>query len=276
MRAPDDAPPAIKAALAVSDEEKQAYPLREGAFYGNIFATTPLNPAVSGFTGPSEGAVVNTPTFKACAGPGSNIPGVTRRFCSSQGAWGPIDVTGICTNVCDGIGDADYGAMRGCHAGATTYNEVITVYLKKPIAVCGNAVCEDTGEPTSPETSTTCPSDCHPGSWGKKLPDFGSSSAVAPDGSIVVAAVVYGDIDLGGGVLKFPGPYRDVVVAKYNPDGSYAWGKRIPASLVVGGTALNVLADGSIVVGAARGFSLTDTVWLAKLTPNRWRGHRWE
>ena len=81
------------------------------------------------------------------------------------------------------------------------------MYLKQPIAVCGNAVCEDDGKPTSPETAESCPSDCHAGTWARNYDPSLSSrirrrgrrstirsptsriirlAALAPDGTMVV------------------------------------------------------------------------------------------
>jgi hypothetical protein len=248
MRAPADAPQAIKDALAVSDLERNGdasnvpYNLREGAYYGNIFAMAPLNPPPSPtYSGPVLGPIVSAPSFNACAGPGSNIPEITKRFCSSQGDQVIINVAGTClatttaAGVCAGE-DTDptsptYGAIQDCGG----YSQVITVYLKQPIAVCGNAVCE-TGE-----TTTSCPSDCLPG-WAK---DFDASdgigggavnvlssniqnprmSAVTPDNGVVVLGRTFGDVDLGGGALPVSGGFG--LLAKYTADGSYAWGLRL-------------------------------------------------
>ena len=94
MRAPDDAPTAIKTALMTAPDERSTYGLREGAYYGNLFETTPGTLDGSGQfdatttpqpDGTSASVVVATPSFNACAGPGSNEPEVTARFCSSQG-----------------------------------------------------------------------------------------------------------------------------------------------------------------------------------------------
>ncbi len=77
MRAPADAPQAIKNALAVSDVERNGsdagdasaapFSLREGAYYGNIFETAPLpsTPPDAGYTGPPTGSVVEVPAFYA-------------------------------------------------------------------------------------------------------------------------------------------------------------------------------------------------------------------
>ena len=272
MRAPDDAPQAIKDALAVSDVERngdethRAYSLREGAYYGNLFATTPGSLDSSGTFQPSTdgttaSVIVESPTFFACAGPGSNIPEITERFCSSQGDQVVIRVPGMClANATEGgtcAGEdtdptsATFGAIHDCFTStdptqqsvAGGYKEVITVYLQQPIAVCGNAVC-DTGEDAS-----SCPSDCHAGTWAKTFPNgfrktsgvtlaaplggtwnasSGSMtlalSAVAPDDTVVMAGGAYNDLDLGGGTLAVSQGVG--VVAKFLPDGQYAWGVR--------------------------------------------------
>jgi hypothetical protein len=298
MRAPANAPQAIKDALAVTDVERNgidgagtgAYSLREGAYYGNIFATTPVDLSGNVITTPpattATYTVANTPTFRACAGPGSNIPEITKRFCSSQGDQVVIGVPGVClTNPGGELGtcsaeDQDpnsptFGAVQDCYTEATTkdaagnaqnngthYAEVITVYLQEPIAVCGNAVCE----PPS-ETATSCPSDCHPATWGKDLPFLGGSfdqnasnygfvsselSAVSPlDDTIVVAGTINsslysGGISLGGGT--FQANQGMAVVAKYKPDdGSYVWSEQFGGSTaIVAGVA--VAPDGNVIV----------------------------
>jgi len=277
MRAPDSAPQQIKDALSTSFPEvtpcAQAgldasdpscgYTLREGAYYGNIFATTPAlcdstgcspaAPPASG-DGPATGPIAQTPSYYACAGPGSNIPEITKRFCSSQGDQVVIHVPGVClTNAageqgtCDGQDSDANGAIRDCHTAVGTtadpdggvqhngthYGEVISVYLKEPLAVCGNAVCEvGEDDPNKPMCSTNasvspcyCPSDCHPGTWAKSFSAFDFTGtlfspsiptttldyplprvmlAVAPDNSIVSVA-------------------GDGTVARYAPDGSQLW-----------------------------------------------------
>src|SRR4029077_16738273 len=101
MSVPDSAPQAVKNAFHQGPNgptERQPCPLgdeadptcgyatREGAYYGNIFGTPPVDasgqptappppvPPATGFTGPPTGLVANTPQFFACAGPDSNIP----------------------------------------------------------------------------------------------------------------------------------------------------------------------------------------------------------
>ncbi|HEY5945497.1 MAG TPA: hypothetical protein VIV40_08395, partial [Kofleriaceae bacterium] len=211
MRAPANAPDSIKQALAVTDAEMAAYPLREGAFYGNLFATSP---PPEGTTGP----VTNAPAFFACAGPGSNLPELTKRFNSSQGVGGPIINTGLCeptdgrAAACASV-DPGNGAEANCSAPATAYlparqySEVITVYIKQPVEICGNGVCELNEQ-------LSCPSDCHPGTWTrtfdqvvnpaftgspKALPISGVSALSSADQSVVVIgeALSSETLDLG-------------------------------------------------------------------------------
>jgi hypothetical protein len=217
MRAPADAPQAVKDALAVSPDERAAYTLREGAYYGNIFATTPTTPPPSSGSGPATGPIASTPSYYACAGPGSNIPEVTKRFCSSQGDQSVINVPGVCLatgtepGACLGQDDTPssptFGAIQDCNTSTTPaapvvvgpgpfpqppvqYNEVITVFLQQPIAVCGNGVCE------AGEGSTTgpghCPSDCSPGGWARNLvgdkQQGNRFAALQQDGTVVTAA----------------------------------------------------------------------------------------
>ena len=302
MRAPAGAPQRIKDALATTPQEVSDFCLREGAFYGNIFATTPMNGAPPGFTGPADGPIMSTPSYYACAGPGSNIPEITKRFCSSQGDRVVINVPGVCVatptqaGVCDGFDSAGsiYGCSTSTGATSTHYDEVITVYLKAPIAVCGNAVCEPpTADPSCPsqagENDTNCPSDCHPGTWAKDYPPsfgFGSSvdlsasrwqfveegmSAVAPDDSIVVVATTSNDIDLGGGML--PASQGLGVLAKYNPDGTHAWSFRVQpsqptVSYFVNGVAVapsgNITVIGFAVMESAG--SRHNTMWMNTYT----------
>jgi hypothetical protein len=173
-------------ALTVSDEEKRLYPLREGTYYGNIF-TTEAQP---------DGSTKHAPEYHACGGPGSNIPEVTSRFCSSGAQSCAITIEDNCacmevdgsafpqgyfTNVsspeffgqglqftcpnaspsCSGV-DAN-GAMTGCHtADLTPYPESVTVFLKNE-AICGNSVCE------YGEEAETCPTDCVANTWAKRF-----------------------------------------------------------------------------------------------------------
>ena len=223
MRAPAMAPlghelqyAKIQAALSTSPAEVTEFAFREGAYYGNIFATTPVDPTTAlpatypGTDGPATGPIASTPSFYACAGPDSNVPQITKRFCSSQGDQSVINVPGVCwppasaanvPPVCDGIDGS--GSIHGCYTSTdatkprTHYDEVITVYLKQPIAVCGDDVCESPAE-----SSTSCPSDCHPTGWAKSFAgliagsgsvaafDYHGASAVSPiDDTVVLAGL---------------------------------------------------------------------------------------
>jgi alpha-tubulin suppressor-like RCC1 family protein len=295
MRAPANAPPAIKNALAPSPSldgnlsEVDLFSHREGAYYGNIFETTPVpsTPPSPGYSGPATGAIAETPIYTACAGPESNVPEITKRFESSQGDQVVISVPGVClTNgnqpgACAGSDTSDpssqtYGSVQHCYtktsltssnacativgpqgvhepADPTCYDEVITVFLAQPIAVCGNGVCE----PPS-EDSTCCPSDCHPATWAKEFSpllqtgtayqapactagtscpgapaiDFSPTamSAVASDGSIAVVGNATVDIcpnpsecPLALGPANLPATLGTGVLVKFDADGNYAW-----------------------------------------------------
>ena len=288
LRAPAGAPQAIKDALEVSTAEASTYTLPEGAFYGNIFATTPTTPAPAGGNGDATGPIASTPQFFACAGPGSNIPAVTKRFCSSQGDQAVIKVPGVCvTNssqagICvDAFGNpaSTLGQIVSCPSSAlppaTQYSEYLTVFLQQPIAVCGNAVCE-AGE------SASCESDCHPGTWtrnydptfqtiqtqipplGDPFPNFGdySMAALAPDDTIVVVGDTTALVDLDGMLLPVSSGGAGILV-KYNPDGSYAWpgrGVRFNNSLTTTGilrvTGITVAPSGNITVVGTTGTTL--------------------
>jgi hypothetical protein len=323
MRAPDDAPQAIKDALKLANGEASpcpdgsaddptcGYTLREGAYYGNIFETTPVNPEPSpSYSGPAIGPIAQAPVFYACAGPDSNIPEITKRFCSSQGDQSVIKVPGVClatateAGMCTGaIAGPGSGSetMQDCYTTPSTqprgqcadyrdpncYNEVITVYLKTPVAVCGNGVCEAGENDTS--GPGYCPSDCHPGSWAKDYTSsllgplagsvadaprtFGEAEnfamfALAPDDTVVVAGVASGDVDLGGGTIP-RGSGAIGVLAKYNSDGTYAWGHRIGGSsqTAVGGAlsqvnGVTIASNGEItVVGFSVGLVSNVVTW---------------
>jgi hypothetical protein len=279
MRAPADAPPTIKNALLVSDEERDggpgilAYSHREGAYFGNIFATAPTTPPPAGGNGAATGPIAGAPAFFACAGPESNTPEITNRFCSSQGDQVVIQVPGVCLSgdptafptvfgICAGE-DTDLtsntrGAIQDCRphhggSGACTdfrdpncYNEVITIYLKQPIAVCGNAVCE-TGEADS-SNPAFCESDCHPGTWARdfhgpfnfredttpiatgpevlRIAENGGMFALGPDDTIVVTGKQMTYTDLGGGPFPSAGVGDNFVLARYNSDATFLWDTR--------------------------------------------------
>jgi hypothetical protein len=314
MRAPGVAPPGheaqfarIRQALAATPSEVAEFSLREGAFYGNIFASAPVDPPPSSsYSGPAGGPVAGKPSFYACAGPGSNIPEITKRFCSSQGDQVVINVPGVCIATATEPGtcteqDTDpTGAIGDCYtatggAGAH-FSEVITVYLRQPIAVCGNAVCE-TGE-----DSTGCPSDCHPGTWTKNFAstfgmglgvvDITSSntnfalvemSAVTPDDGVVVVGSSGNPVFIGSGILPATG--GNGIIAKYNADGTFAWATRfqpVPTPYpsndftLFGG--ITIAADGKIYLvgssstvgtgGPIAGRSGRTAIWVVPFSPD--------
>ena len=287
MRAPDDAPVAIQNVLATTAEEEAEFGVREGAYYGNLFQTYR----------DASGRIVNNPVFFACAGPGSNIPYITRRFCSSQGADGVITNTGVCeptpghVSACNGT-VAEGAAVQDCFAPSsglvpdTRYHEVITVYVRDLIAVCGNSVCEE-GEEAG-ETAE-CPTDCHPGSWAKSYDHVSLPSVVAPqhqklpvisrvavspvDDSVVITGAVQAAVvvDLGGGPLAGSGssdPLQwDLVLVKYDRNGNYVWGRRIPQLVRLQPGSIAIDGAGNIAVAAERESASSDQLWIGKLDP---------
>ncbi len=265
MRAPDDAPQPIKDALATTQDERSTYSHREGTYYGNIFAT---------------GAIGDPVQLYACAGPESNVPEITNRFCSSAGDDGPIDVIGSCltagqsTGVCGGEdtnpASSTFGGIRECHGhnGAGPYKETITVFLADPISVCGNNVCERDEEAGQ---ANDCPSDCHPGTWGNSVPSYVGASALAPDDSIIRVAVTNQPVDMGGGVLPATGN-TDIVVARYSADGAYAWSKRLSPGItqyISDDPEVIVAPTGEIyVLGRMAIYAGDNPLWVVKLTAN--------
>ncbi|HEU4404427.1 MAG TPA: HYR domain-containing protein [Polyangiaceae bacterium] len=248
MRAPDDAPEPIKTALALAPGEADEYELFEGAFYGNLFEQTPRN-----------GVEIMTPRFYACSGKGSSTPELTRRFNASEGAGGLIEVVGPCLgqepypqSACEGSGTGQGAAVKKCYPNTSPkrqadglYTEVITVYLKKPRASCGNSVCE----PGESSGGQACPSDC-PAGWATSFPavltqgsasatqdhrltiaSWARISALGPDNSVVIAGVTPAAVKFG------PEPLPPVesggtavgVIAKFGPGGEHRWSRRFDA-----------------------------------------------
>ena len=247
----------IQAALATIPAEPGAYPLREGAYYGNLFATSPSDTPPSG-VGPASGPIAQSPVFFACAGPASNFAEMTKRFGSSVGEPGVVQIPGVCQTTgsdpgrCDGLDPT--GSYFGCSTGSVFdahYDEVITVYLSQPVSSCGNSVCEGS-EANVNDPDLYCPSDCHPGTWAKDLPFIGdintgtftpnvvnangryrfpagtpevrTMSTVGPDGSIFVVGNAKGAVDMGGGSL--PGSGGAGVIAKFDSTGTILWSAR--------------------------------------------------
>ena len=99
---------------SVTEEEETAYTFQEGAFYGNLWAQ-PSRAYVC--TGTGENAVKDR-LQRVCTEE-SDVAGVSR--CG-------FEITGKCEDVCEGQGGD--GAKLRCRAGETTYDEVITIFLK--------------------------------------------------------------------------------------------------------------------------------------------------
>ena len=295
MRAPVGAPEPIRQALEVSPSEASDFMLPEGIYYGNIFATTPT----------ATGSITNTPQYFACAGPGSNIPAVTNRFCSSQGDQAVIKVPGVCvtnpsqSGLC--VNQIGYPAttveeIASCSTGTmaaplqpTHYEQVITVYLQQPLAVCGNGVCEE-GE--------HCESDCHPGTWtrnydptfqtiqnqipplGDTFPNFAdyAMAALGPDDSIVVVGDTTESFNLDGTLLPYDSTISNAgILIKYKANGDYAWSDQAVrfdlGGLTVGGylgvSGITVAPSGNItVVGIKNTVSSNAALWMVTFDPD--------
>jgi len=264
-------------------DEVTAYPLREGAYFGNVFATQVA----------ADGTLVTDPKYYACSGPGSSLPQLTKRFCSGQGdgcviftgdasSWsscsvGPHSCAGI-----DGAPGPDGGiasqAVHDCTSpdGTTAYQQVLTVYLAHPITICGNGVCEGQvpdaiyGSDAVPEDAITCPKDCHPGTWAKSVDlaqpnpctgatclfagqsgdalDFGRRLAVGTEDRVIrVLDALPGSgagIDFGTEDGVLLAPGVDSLIATYTRQGSPMLGR--PLNLNPNGTSTrSVTTDGS-------------------------------
>ena len=272
MRVADTAPDNIKRALALVAGEADTFPVREGTYYGNLFQRHGPLPGI-------DGSTVNSPTYYACAGRGSNIPDLTRRFTSSQGHNGPIEVHDTCDDEC-GSPASDEGAVAACpprDPSEKPFEEVITVYVKDLIAVCGNAICEN-----AEAEDASCPSDCHPNTWAKSFdgiimeakrnnpptgplagPEWSRVVAVAPDDSIILGGVgaLSATVWLGDEFGTLPGAHNQAynVVAKYDRDGKFVWGRQLSTRPTQGNfkamSAGSVAVDGAgnIVISAAGG-----------------------
>src|SRR4029079_457496 len=134
LRAPAGAPQAIRDALAVDNSpggESDVYTLPEGVFYGNIFATTPVNTTTTGSCTTdtsgnvqclADGSIESTPQYFACAGPGSNIAADTKRFCSSQGDQDVIKEAGVAVTDSSQSGIC----VNGSGIPASTVDEIVS------------------------------------------------------------------------------------------------------------------------------------------------------
>jgi hypothetical protein len=312
MRAPANSPPGhelqferVRRALAPdpSGTELDDFRNREGAYYGNLFATTPgkldrttgtfvpdwikrktpsgtsigvydadhvFAPGYPSHTNGPAAALIHTPVFTACAGPASNVPEITNRFCSSQGDQVVVTVPGVCLYdpavpnapfACAGddrSANQHVGAIQECYTttdpdlkiSANKYDEVITVFLHEQTTTYGNGVCEE-GEDDSTDLRS-CPSDC-PAGWAKNFEPsqgFGHGvvdvtstsdpvnfaapeiSVVAPnDDSVIVAGHTVTGQSVDLGGGSYPATDGDGVLAKFDRDGRIVWTRRFQPAL---------------------------------------------
>jgi hypothetical protein len=99
---------------SVTEEEQTTYTFEEGAFYGDLWAQ------------PSRAYV--------CTGTGENaVKDRLQRVCTEESDVAGIsrcgfEIAGTCEEVCERQGND--GAKLSCRGGGTTYEEVITTFLK--------------------------------------------------------------------------------------------------------------------------------------------------
>jgi hypothetical protein len=224
-----------KAGLTPDTDEKKRFPLREGAYFGNLFGPNGVN------------------NLHACAGPGSNIPQLTNRFCSGAQGVCAIQVSYDCVKPADpatlpssqGLAqliptrfaclreDPNEGNVRNCFTGGVSitgndphgdsYDEAITVYLQAPVALCGDGVC------TGDETPASCPHDCSTG-WAVSYPGVDNvpdGLALLPGGDAILGVTAFTNTDLGTGPIKVVGGDAGRVIARIAPDGHTVWAKQI-------------------------------------------------
>ena len=205
-------------ALAVSAPEADEFPLFEGAFYGNLFASEPA--------------------LRGCTGPASSLAALTDRLCAMTAGSCPVEVytdcriePTACTTQYHSCESSDAnGAVLGCrdeafrcdgapNPAAVRYGEVITVYLREPLASCGNGVCE-VGE------RVECADDC--GGWARRFgghADDEPTAGVATDaaGNVISAGYFTGTVDFGDESSIGASDTTDLFVWKQAPDGSVLW-----------------------------------------------------
>jgi hypothetical protein len=297
-------------------DEKTLFPLREGAYFGNIF-----NSRVA-----PDGTLVHDPKYYACAGPGSNVPQITNRFCSSQGDGcviftgdpnstaanpsPPVFTWDTCTNTkpaCAGIDDAPNptvspnDAVYGCTgADGLPYKEILTIYLKRPITVCGNHICEGMvpgaiyDSTAVPEDATSCPDDCHPGTWARsvdlhqirctapglcyeadhmgQIGNLGRRVAAAPTGDVTrvldVIPTSVGNIDFGAPSGPIPADNKSLLAA-YNSDGTALLSQRVvidPTLSMIDPLLPTRLRAVAVDKVGNRVVAASSPLWVAKLT----------
>jgi hypothetical protein len=292
-------------ALTPTAAEMAAYPNREGSYFGNLFAygavaatAVPGNQAPPGYDDHTD--------LYACSGPASSVPQLTHRFCSSVsagaclfGVYHPcVDAT---PSACERLDPSD-GAALGCYAGpldvvagqrqGPRFDEVITVYVKTPLSICGDDIC------TGDETAATC-RDCSTG-WAQKVGfskdplqgQTGPGFLVSPKGRLTVLLRGENEVLVGGQREKFPG-LGGLVLAELDRKGQLSWSRTVatwplptPGDWQLHGAAVSHLgtdAQGDLYLAGAASADVTwrggaapaasAAAFLAKLSPTgelRW------
>ena len=163
-------------ALPVSEEEEVYFPVPEGAFYGNIFNTSALHPAVDIYVDPTlasptgasnvvgrgfqvEGSIYRdmwscwSPVYetthwyqewRVCAGGHSNCAATPVGACREHPWKGPFDV---CKTDDENKDDKPY-EYQGCQdkpipgwPGGNQFQNAITVWLDDPCAIVNHDAC---------------------------------------------------------------------------------------------------------------------------------------
>jgi len=242
-------------ALQVPTEVAEAFTLREGSFYGNVF---------------TEGADVAGQAYACAGGSGSAMWELTDRFCSAIGDGCPIETVADCNInafACD-VDNAACSSFTACsdwdNSGLPTtcysdyhqcgqvptgtgYSRVITAFLRTPQASCGNGICEE-GE------AEQCLDDCA-SHWARGFgsgchEDSGGLARNDETGTIAVAGRFVGAMDFGGGALSTSGDTdRDLFVASLAADGSEIWSRAIDsAGTQAMARHVGIDSDGNVIV----------------------------
>ena len=139
--------------------------------------------------------------------------------------------------------------------------------------MCGNAVCE------AGEDSSSCASDCHPGTWanrygwtGEYYIAFGAQTlvhgiAAAPSGAIALVGASWDAVDFGTGPVGGPTYPSQGFLARFTSAGAFVGVQRFPANepSVATDSAGNIVVAGSLYTATA--FDQNWDVWLTKFSP---------
>lgn len=192
----------------MSAEEAAAFTLREGSYFGNLFAATPRR--------------------YACAGPASAIPEITNRFCSREktvgGSSSAIEVLGVCwpegcavPSVCAGTGEHD--ASTECAGKGEFFPEVVTVFLRPPADEPSWAPLSGTVAVETPTAGVRA--------WLQCGHQVASTVVVDATGHVLVGGPMSASsIDVGTGPLPGESTTRAHWVARLAPSGTTLWVRR--------------------------------------------------